>query len=335
MSLIKNAAGQKLYVLALDDAGDRFAGDAANITCTAIADHGAATALGDQNPTDLGQGVYAFDLTQAETDHNHLVFLPVSATAGVTIAVHAGENGPTIHPNLSPTVVLATGGNVAQAVDDIDSIVETAVTGLAIQGAVDSIQATATAIQTTVDAIPAAADNATAVDAAMAPRFGALATSSQATAIQTAVDAIPAAADSAATVDAIQAALAQLNVAIDALPEATQPLSPEAVADVYTWRVTGGHQTLKTIAVNQGHAGSFAVDYADALVGAFDEDIAPTVVVSGATSVTEDSVAYSTSMRQIIVKLPALTTLGTYTVAVVGTTVDGQTIPVDCTLRVQ
>lgn len=209
MAIRKNTAGQKLTVLAIDSDGNRLTGDAANITCKVRGDFGAPAALADTNPTEVESGLYEFDLTQAETNYDHVTFLPVSSTADVAVTPHGGENGPTV-----------------------------------------------------------------------------------------------------------------------------APLSPEEVSSNYTWRVNEGYSVPKTVTVNAAFSGALAIDYSDALVGAFDEDIAPTATIGGAASVTPNSVAYSTSLRKIIVTVPNLTTSGTYTVAASGATTDGQTIPVNCTLVV-
>lgn len=86
--LFKNIANQKLAVYAYDtDADAPETGDAANITCELSIDGGASSALGDTNPTELDTtdhpGIYIFDLTQAETNGDMLIFSPVSSTANI------------------------------------------------------------------------------------------------------------------------------------------------------------------------------------------------------------------------------------------------------------
>ena len=88
--IYRSLAGQKLAVHAYTPAdGASKTGDAANITCYESIDWGGAAALADTNPTELDsvnmKGWYVFDLSQAETDGEVLVFAPVSATSGVML----------------------------------------------------------------------------------------------------------------------------------------------------------------------------------------------------------------------------------------------------------
>lgn len=88
--IYRNQSGQKLAVYAYTlTTGLPKTGDAGNITCYESIDWGAADQLDDVNPTELDatnmKGWYVFDLTQAETDGESLVFAPVSSTAGVVL----------------------------------------------------------------------------------------------------------------------------------------------------------------------------------------------------------------------------------------------------------
>jgi hypothetical protein len=88
--IYKNVADQKLAVYAYTVAdGAAKTGDAANITCYLSKDWAGAAALTDTNPTELDatnmKGWYVFDLAQAETNAEVLIFSPVSATAGVVV----------------------------------------------------------------------------------------------------------------------------------------------------------------------------------------------------------------------------------------------------------
>ena len=61
----KNVTGQGLYIYAHDTSADAAkTGDAANITATISKDGAAAAATNDTNPTEIGDGVYWFDLTE-------------------------------------------------------------------------------------------------------------------------------------------------------------------------------------------------------------------------------------------------------------------------------
>lgn len=88
----KNVASQKLDVFAFADAGhatldagEPVTGDSAQITMKIAKDDGTRTASDDTNPTETEDGVYQFDLTQAETNADKLAFYPESSTAGVQV----------------------------------------------------------------------------------------------------------------------------------------------------------------------------------------------------------------------------------------------------------
>ena len=82
----KNVASQKWYVFAFDRTDNTpKTGDAANITAKIIKDGGSATATNNTNPTEIEDGVYAFDLTQAETNAHQLVILPESSTSDIQV----------------------------------------------------------------------------------------------------------------------------------------------------------------------------------------------------------------------------------------------------------
>jgi hypothetical protein len=91
--MFKNVASQKLTVFAFADAGhatldagDRVTGDAANISCKVEQDDdGTQSATNDVAPTEVEDGQYRFDLTQAETNGDKLTFYPESSTAGVQV----------------------------------------------------------------------------------------------------------------------------------------------------------------------------------------------------------------------------------------------------------
>ena len=88
--IYKNVAGQKCLIFAWDAAaGAAKTGDAANITAYISKDGGAAAQSNDANPTELDAtklpGVYAFDLTQAETNCDLFLLAAKSATSDVQI----------------------------------------------------------------------------------------------------------------------------------------------------------------------------------------------------------------------------------------------------------
>ncbi len=88
--MIRNASGQKLLVIAYSEPAHTLkTGDAANITLQISKDGGTAVASDDVNPTELDAtnlpGIYAFDLTQAETLCQKFLGVTVSLTTNVVI----------------------------------------------------------------------------------------------------------------------------------------------------------------------------------------------------------------------------------------------------------
>jgi len=82
----KNIASQKWRVFAFDRTTNApLTGNAANITAKISKDFGTANATNDTNPTEVEDGYYEFDLTQAETNANDLLILPESATANIVV----------------------------------------------------------------------------------------------------------------------------------------------------------------------------------------------------------------------------------------------------------
>lgn len=90
MALYKNQASQKVVVYAYDTAAEApKTGDAANITGYISLDGGTPAATNDTNPTEIHatnhKGLYAFDLTQAESNADIFSLFAESATADVVI----------------------------------------------------------------------------------------------------------------------------------------------------------------------------------------------------------------------------------------------------------
>jgi hypothetical protein len=84
--LYKNVASQKWTVFAFTTStGAALIGDAANITAKISIDGAAGSATNDTNPTELEDGYYVFDLTQAETNGDLLLILPESSTSGISV----------------------------------------------------------------------------------------------------------------------------------------------------------------------------------------------------------------------------------------------------------
>jgi hypothetical protein len=88
--VLKNVAGQKLVVFAFDATTNLpKTGDAANLTAYVSKDYGTVTVLGDTSATEMdatnAKGYYLFDLTQAETNADTLVFTAKSATTSIVV----------------------------------------------------------------------------------------------------------------------------------------------------------------------------------------------------------------------------------------------------------
>ena len=91
----KNVSGQKWTVYAWDTvSGEPETGDADNITADLQIDGETAAAVRDTNPTELGDGYYEFDITQAESNGDLLLLIPVSATSNIQVGsvISAGSS---------------------------------------------------------------------------------------------------------------------------------------------------------------------------------------------------------------------------------------------------
>lgn len=85
-AIYKNVASQKVAVFAYNISSATYAtGDAANITAKISKDGGAATATDDPNPTEIGNGIYVFELTQNETNADLIIVSATSATANIIV----------------------------------------------------------------------------------------------------------------------------------------------------------------------------------------------------------------------------------------------------------
>lgn len=90
MALYKNVTNQKCLVFAWDTVNDtEKTGNAASITARISKDGAAMAASSDTNPTELdatyAPGVYAFDLSQAETNCDLFCLFAKSATSGIKL----------------------------------------------------------------------------------------------------------------------------------------------------------------------------------------------------------------------------------------------------------
>jgi hypothetical protein len=84
--MFKNVAGQKWVVFAFNETDNTAkTGDAANITGNLRIDGGAANAIDDLNPTELEDGYYVFDISQAESNGDSILICPASSTANIQV----------------------------------------------------------------------------------------------------------------------------------------------------------------------------------------------------------------------------------------------------------
>lgn len=116
MGLQKNVASQKWRVFAFDITdGSAQTADAANITAKIAKDWAAAAATNDLNPTEVEDGYYVFDLTQAETNADVLDLYPESSTANIQVVGVPGTIFTT-PPNFS-ALGIASDGDISGNVD--------------------------------------------------------------------------------------------------------------------------------------------------------------------------------------------------------------------------
>ncbi len=130
----KNVASQKWLVFAFDRTDNTpKTGDAAQITAKVRKDYGTATAVGDTNPTEIEDGYYEFDLTQAETNANVLDLLPESSTSDIQVIGVPGRVFTT-PPNFS-ALSIESGGDLTDTtvngkLDTIDNFLDTEVAAI-------------------------------------------------------------------------------------------------------------------------------------------------------------------------------------------------------------
>ncbi len=128
----KNVSGQKWLVFAFDRTDNTpKTGDAANITAKIRKDSAAAAGTNDTNPTEIEDGYYEFDLTQAETNADVLDLLPESSTADIQV-VACPARVFTVPPYFSVMAIDANGrtdvgklGGDAQSAADLKDFADT------------------------------------------------------------------------------------------------------------------------------------------------------------------------------------------------------------------
>lgn len=92
--MFKNRANQGVYVFAYDTVNNTAKTDsAASITAVISKDGAANASVSDTNPTEIGNGVYWFDLTQAETNADSLAVTPVFTSDRIQLDVVSVSTG--------------------------------------------------------------------------------------------------------------------------------------------------------------------------------------------------------------------------------------------------
>ncbi len=168
--MFKNVASQYIFVYAHNDITNApGTSDAANITANLIKDAGGATATDDTNPTELhpaeAPGIYRFSMLQAETNADIMVLVPVSSTAGVTIApvvIYTKLTAAAINAEVDAALNTAipgspTADSINQRVAAVDDLTQASGDGdlAAIDGKIDTIDTVVDAIFVDVDAMAA------------------------------------------------------------------------------------------------------------------------------------------------------------------------------------
>ena len=86
VSIRKNVGSQQLIVYAFDTStGADRTGDELNLSCKVSKDGGSLLALATPAATELEDGMYSFQLSQAETNADVLTFAPESSTASTKV----------------------------------------------------------------------------------------------------------------------------------------------------------------------------------------------------------------------------------------------------------
>ncbi len=149
--MFKNTASQKLAIFAFDaTTGLPKTGDAANITAYVSKDWGSVTVLGDTSATEMdatnAKGMYLFDLTQAETNADTLIFTAKSSTANIALVPQIIS---TLPANFTKTGIDSSGNVTANVTQRLGVAEKPRYVGTAQAGSSGSItlQAGTTALQ--------------------------------------------------------------------------------------------------------------------------------------------------------------------------------------------
>ncbi len=138
----KNVASQKWTVFAFDITDNTAkTGDAGQITANIKIDGGASNSTDDTNPTELEDGYYEFDLTQAETNGENIRLFPASSTGNIQVIGVPGAvyTTPANFPDLSVEVTtgrtdVASIAGTAQTANDNGADLNTLVTQVGTAG---------------------------------------------------------------------------------------------------------------------------------------------------------------------------------------------------------
>jgi hypothetical protein len=114
--MIKNQAAKWIVFAFNKITGDAVTGDTGNITANLRLDGGVANPVDDTNPAELSDGYYVFDITDAESNGDLIVIIPVSTTANVAVVGVPGAVWT------EPTGGVATALNLAVVDTVVDAI---------------------------------------------------------------------------------------------------------------------------------------------------------------------------------------------------------------------
>ncbi len=150
--MFKNVASQKIALFAFDySTGAPKTGDAANITAYVNKDWAGVNVLGDTSASEIdstnAKGWYLFDLTQAESNADLLLFTAKSSTSNVTVV---GRDIQTVPANFGAFVINSSGVGNSNLVNIAGSAVSTGSAQLGVN--VVQINAVAASSVTTVNA---------------------------------------------------------------------------------------------------------------------------------------------------------------------------------------
>jgi hypothetical protein len=178
--MFKNTASQKLTVFAFDSTTNLpKTGDAANLTAYVSKDDGTVTVLGDTSATEMDStnaaGYYVFDLTQAETNGDKLLFSAKSSTSNIVVMAMPGVVY-TVPANFTAASIDSSGrvdvgkvAGTAQTARDLGGNLDAAVsTRLASSSYTAPDNSDITAIKAKTDNLPSDPADASVIAAAFA-----------------------------------------------------------------------------------------------------------------------------------------------------------------------